>query len=98
MADTKNKTPENNVKTLNFTKEELEFLIVRQGTLNRTATINADTKAVMDSFIINQVLPRLNIDPNKYDITYDLNKGILNFVNKIILPDNGQPTPIVQPK
>lgn len=80
-----------NTKTYSFTSEELSFLLIRQQTLNFTSTINSDTKAVMDGFIMSQVLPRLGIDPTKYEITFDIGKGTLSVVDKIILPNNGQP-------
>lgn len=92
MAD---KPKEENVRTYSFTTEELGFLAPRQDVLNKTAVINGDTRAIMDSFIIQNVLPRISIDPEKNEINFDIGKGTLTVSPKIILA-NAEPTPTIK--
>lgn len=90
MSDSKDKP--NNVKTYSFDPQELNYLVGRQQILNLTAIINNDTKIAMDNYILTIVLPRLGKDVNKFDVTYNVVKNELYLVDKIILPNNGQPT------
>lgn len=89
MADTK----DNNVKTFNFTTDELSFLQIRQQILNETAITNSDIKMMMDNFILTVVLPRLGMNSEKFDVNFEIGKGTISFTPKVILPDSVAKTP-----
>ncbi|HJZ04263.1 MAG TPA: hypothetical protein VJ327_00175 [Patescibacteria group bacterium] len=95
MTDIKPKVPE--TKTFSFSKEDLEFLQGRQMLINQQKLLINDIDFVMQQFIINSVIPRIGIDPSKWNINFNVNENKISCTKKppeLIKPENG----IVVPK
>jgi len=79
------------VKTFSFSKEDLEFLQLRQILINQHRLIITDIDFAMQQFIIQSVLPRLSVNPQEYAISYNVSDNKLTCTKKppeIIKPDN----------
>ena len=79
------------VKTFSFSKEDLEFLQLRQILINQHRLIITDIDFAMQQFIIQSVLPRLSVHPQEYAISYNVSDNKLTCTKKppeIIKPDN----------
>ena len=85
MADKKD--GKDNTLKYSFTGDELNFLTARQEVVLLASVVASDVKAVMNNFILNMVYPRLGLDPQKINTTYDIVKGELTVTPKIIVPD-----------
>lgn len=71
-----------NPKVYTFSREELNFLQPRQVEINRVKLVYGDIDYVMQQYIVNEVLKRLSIDPNKNSVRFDI------FQNSITVTEN----------
>lgn len=77
----KGKMPEG-TKTFDFASEDQDFLQPRQILINQYRLAVTDVDAAVQSYIIQVVLPRLSVDPNKYAISYNVSSNKLTCVPK----------------
>jgi len=76
-----------NVNIYYFTDEELNFLIPRQILKNEADIFSNDMDFIMRSYVIQNVCPRLGIDPQKNQVIYNVNEKTIKVSPKVITPE-----------
>jgi hypothetical protein len=79
------------IKTFSFSNEELEMLRPRQELIDQYRILVNDLNLFMQQYIVTVVIPRFGIDPNQYEINFNVRTNSVTCKRKppeIIKPDN----------
>lgn len=89
--------PPKDVKSFTFSTDELTVLNSRKSIIDLYSLIINDLNLIVQQYILTTVVPRCGINPDEYDISFNLKDGKLNCTKKppqIIKPTDG----IILPK